>query len=230
VANDSTDLTPGPSAERRTYVVGIGASSGGPAALQALLGTLPPDPGFACVVVMHLSPEHESLLPELLQQHSRMPVQQVTATTVLEPDRVYLISPNANLETIDTHLRLTQIEERRIERAPIDHFLRTLAATHAGTAIGVILTGTGSDGSMGLCHIKECGGLAIAQDPQEAAYSSMPRSAIATGRVDLVLRRAVKRMTFWRCSHTSCATRSPPSARVLRCSRRRLATGVSLSE
>lgn len=169
------------------YVVGIGASAGGLAALQTLLGCMPEAPGFACVVVVHLSPEHESHLPELLQSHTALHVQQVTSTVALEPNHVYVIPPNANLSSIDTHLRLSELEERRIERAPIDHFLRTLAATHDGTAIGVILTGNGSDGSLGLRHIRECGGLTIAQDPEEAETDSMPRSAIATGMVDLIL-------------------------------------------
>ena len=169
------------------HIVGIGASSGGFVALQRLLGSLPPEPGFACVIVVHLSPEHESHMAELLQPHTAMPVQQVTSTVALEANHVYVIPPNANLDTIDTHLRLSELEKRRVERAPIDHFLRTLAATHGGTAIGVVLTGAGSDGSIGLRHIKECGGLTIAQDPHEAQFDSMPRSAIATGSVDQVL-------------------------------------------
>jgi two-component system CheB/CheR fusion protein len=173
--------------QSRLYVVGIGASAGGLSALQALLHTFPANPGFACVVVMHLAPNHESHLAELLQQHTPMPVRQVTATIPLEPNQVYVIPPNANLNTIDTHLRLSELEERRIQRAPIDHFLRTLGATHDGTAIGVILTGGGSDGAIGLRYIKECGGLTIAQDPIEAQFDSMPRSAIASGSVDLVL-------------------------------------------
>ena len=116
-----------------------------------------------------------------------MLVQQVTETVAIEPNRVYVIPPNANLNAIDTHLRLSKLEERRIERAPIDHFLRTLATTHDSAAVGVILTGAGSDGALGLRQIKERGGLAIAQDPEEAEYDGMPRSAIATGMVDLVL-------------------------------------------
>ena len=116
-----------------------------------------------------------------------MPVRQVTETMSLEPNQVYVIPPNANLDTIDTHLRLTQLEQRRQERAPIDHFFRTLAKTHADKAIGVILTGSGSDGTLGLREIKERGGLAIVQDPIEAEYDSMPQSAVATGLVDLVL-------------------------------------------
>ena len=169
------------------YVVGIGASAGGLAALQVLLGSLPARPGFACVIVMHLSPEHDSHLAGLLQQYTSMPVEQVTSTVVLEPNRVFVIPPKANLESIDTHLRLTEMEQRRVERAPIDHFLRSLAVTHDGTAVGVVLTGGGSDGSIGLRHIKERCGLTIAQDPLEAEFDSMPRSAIARGTVDLVL-------------------------------------------
>ena len=105
----------------------------------------------------------------------------------MEPNQVYVIPPNANLDAIDTHLRLTQLEERRQERSPIDHFFRTLAKTHDGEAICVILTGTGSDGTLGLAEITQRGGLAIVQDPDEAEYDGMPQSAIATGLVDLAL-------------------------------------------
>jgi two-component system CheB/CheR fusion protein len=108
-------------------------------------------------------------------------------TTVLEPNHVYVIPPNANLNSIDTHLRLTQLEGRRIKRATIDHFLRTLAETHGEQAIGVILSGAGSDGALGIRQIKEHGGLTLAQHPREAEYGSMPQSAIATGTVDIVL-------------------------------------------
>src|SRR4051812_39274441 len=170
------------------YVIGIGASAGGLPALRTLFGAMPRAPGFACVVVVHLAPQHESHLVELLQPYTPMRVQQVRTTTRLEPNNVYVIPPNANLEAIDTHLRLSELEPRRLERAPIDHFLRTLARVHDGRAVGVILTGPGSDGSLGLRQIKEHGGLAIAQDPAEAEYDSMPRSAIQTATVDHVLR------------------------------------------
>jgi two-component system, chemotaxis family, CheB/CheR fusion protein len=169
------------------YVVGIGASAGGLEALRTFFSRMPAEPGFACVVVVHLSPEHESHLVPVLQPYCQMPVCQVVRTTALEPNRVYVIPPNANLNSIDTHLRLSELETRRLERAPIDHFLRTLAETHGETAIGVILTGAGSDGALGIRQIKEHGGLTIAQDPREAESASMPQSAIATGTVDLVL-------------------------------------------
>jgi two-component system, chemotaxis family, CheB/CheR fusion protein len=176
-----------PDSEEDFYVVGIGASAGGLDALRTLFSSMPAKPGYACVVVVHLSPEHESRLVELLQPHTQMPVLQVRQTVPVKPNHVYVIPPNANLNSIDTHLRLSQLEARRIERATIDHFLRTLAATHDGRAVGVILTGTGSDGALGIRLIKECGGLTIAQDPEEAEYESMPLSAIATGTVDLIL-------------------------------------------
>ncbi|HEY2340292.1 MAG TPA: chemotaxis protein CheB, partial [Steroidobacteraceae bacterium] len=147
----------------------------------------PPRPGYACVVVVHLSPEHESHLVQMLQPYTQMPVSQVVRTTALEPNRVFVIPPNANLNSIDTHLRLSQLEGRRVKRAPIDHFLRTLAETHGERAIGVILSGAGSDGALGIRQIKEHGGLTIVQDPREAEYGSMPQAAIATGTVDLVL-------------------------------------------
>ena len=100
--------------------------------------------------MVHLSPEHESHLVELLQPYTRMPVQQVRKTVPLKPNHVYVIPPNANLEAIDTHLRLSGLEERRVERATVDHFLRTLAASQDGLAVGVILTGAGTDGSLGI--------------------------------------------------------------------------------
>ncbi len=169
-------------------IMGIGASAGGLSALKKLFACVSEDSGLAFVVVVHLSPEHDSHLAELLQPHVRVPVQQVTQTVLIEPNHVYVIPPNANLDTVDTHLRLTDLEERRQERAPIDHFFRTLADNHGDHAIGVILTGTGSDGTLGLRRIKELGGLTVVQDPAEAEYDGMPQSAVAAAPVDLVLR------------------------------------------
>jgi two-component system CheB/CheR fusion protein len=114
-------------------------------------------------------------------------VQQVNETTPLERNRVYVIPPNANISAIDTHLRLSRLETERRQRAPIDHFFRTLAATHDGHAVGVVLTGTGSDGTLGMREIKAKGGVIIVQDPNEAEFDGMPQSAIATGMVDMVL-------------------------------------------
>jgi len=168
-------------------VVGIGASAGGLQPLQQFFEAVPAISEMAFVIVMHLAPEHESHLATLLQPCTTMPVQQVTETLQIERNHVYVIPPNRNLSTIDSHLRLSPLEEARRNRAPIDHFLRTLAGTHGAYAIGIILSGTGSDGTIGLQRIKEAGGLAVVQEPSEAAYDGMPQSAIATGLVDLIL-------------------------------------------
>lgn len=168
-------------------IVGIGASAGGLAALQTFFEHVPSDSGLAFVIVVHLSPDYESHLPNLLQGHANIPVQQVTDTTLVEPNRAYVIPPGSYLKNIDTHLRLADMEEKRYQRGPIDHFFCTLAETHDGDAVGVVLTGAGTDGTRGIKAIKEKGGVIIVQDPAEAQYESMPRSAIATGLVDTVL-------------------------------------------
>ncbi|HRI66238.1 MAG TPA: chemotaxis protein CheB [Polyangium sp.] len=184
-------------------VVAIGASAGGIAALKTFFRHVPEDSGVAFVVVVHLSPEHESHLQEILQPNLKVRVQQVTETVRLEKNHAYIIPPNFNLDAIDTHLRLSHLEKRRHDRAPIDHFFRTLAETHGKRAIGVILTGTGSDGSLGLRHIKEHGGLAIVQDPSEAEYLDMPQNAIKTGSVDMVLPLAKIPQAIFRYFRTS---------------------------
>lgn len=168
-------------------IVGIGASAGGLNALKEFFKNIKEDSGLAFVVVVHLSPEHKSLLSELLQPHCKIPVQQVTKTVKIEPNNVYVIPPAANLNTIDTHLRLSEMEEKRIKRAPIDHFFRTLAKTHDGNSMGLILTGTGSDGALGIKEIKARNGIIIVQDPNDAEFDGMPQSAIATGAVDKIL-------------------------------------------
>jgi two-component system CheB/CheR fusion protein len=168
-------------------VVGIGASAGGLAALKRFFDRVPAQSDIAFVVIVHLSPEHKSHLADLLQPHVQFPVQQVTQTTPLEPNRAYIIPPNANIDAIDTHLRLSEFGEPRGHRTPIDHFFRTLAATHDGHSVGIILTGTGSDGTLGIKDIKAKGGLIIVQDPNDAEYDGMPQSAIATGVADLIL-------------------------------------------
>ncbi len=168
-------------------IVGIGASAGGLAALKTFFTHVPEDSGLAFVVVVHLSPDGESHLADILQPKAKIPVQQVTETVPIEANHVYIIPPGCNLDTIDTHLRLSELEEKRRDRAPIDHFLRTLATVHDGNAVGVILSGTGSDGTLGIREIKGAGGLTLVQDPNEAEYDGMPQSAIATGLIDAVL-------------------------------------------
>src|ERR1700752_5394717 len=131
-------MNPEPSSSSEPTVVGIGASAGGLAALKGFLSHVPDDSGLAFVVVVHLSPDHESHLAEVLQPHVRFPVDQVRETTLLEPNHLYVIPPNANLSAIDTHLRLSKLEERRGERAPIDHFFKKVAESPDGDQVGVI--------------------------------------------------------------------------------------------
>jgi two-component system CheB/CheR fusion protein len=187
ISNDREEEPSGIDAPSHLTVVGIGASAGGLAALKIFIAEIPAESGVAWVVVMHLSPTYESHLSELLQPHVGIPVRQTTETTELEADQVYVIPPNANLNAVDTHLRLSKLEARAAKRGPVDHFFRTLARTHHGHSVGVILTGTGSDGAQGIREIKAKGGITLVQDPEEAEYDGMPRSAIATGEVDAVL-------------------------------------------
>ena len=174
------------SGSRDFSVVGIGASAGGLEACSALLKNLPLDTGFAYVVVQHLDPSHESLLPALLARVTKLPVEQVKADIVIQPNRVYVIPPNAGLALSDGLLRLVP-REKPHGGSPIDDFFLSLAETHQHRAIGVILSGTGSDGAVGLDSIKSEGGLTFAQDVATARFDGMPQSAFATGSVDFVL-------------------------------------------
>jgi two-component system CheB/CheR fusion protein len=167
-------------------VVGVGASAGGLEAFQAFLSRLPDDTGFAFVLVQHLSPQHKSMLDELLRRHTKMPVAEIQQDTRIEPDRIYVIPPNTTLTVEDNRLHLSPAK-RRDGRMPIDDFFRSLAEARGEKAACVILSGTGSDGTLGLRAIKEHGGLSLAQAEESARYDGMLRSAIATGLVDYVL-------------------------------------------
>jgi two-component system, chemotaxis family, CheB/CheR fusion protein len=169
----------------RLKTVGIGASAGGLQALTALFDALPPDTGMVFIVIVHLDPEHKSELSALLQAHTAMPVEQITGKVHMEPDHVYVIPPDKQVNATASELWLTDFEEPRGQRMPIDFFFRSLAENH-GDGFAVVLSGGGTDGTVGIKAIKENGGFLMAQDPSEAEYDSMPRSAIATGLVDLV--------------------------------------------
>ncbi|QEZ45755.1 CheR family methyltransferase [Cupriavidus oxalaticus] len=169
-------------------VVGIGASAGGIEALIQVFDGLPARTGAAFVLVVHLAPDHASNLAPVLQAHTTMPVRQVTDTTRIEANHVYVIAPNHSLTMIDGYLRVGPQERRDGRGAAIDLFFRSLADAHRQRAVCVVLSGAGSDGSVGLTRIKELGGITIAQEPEEAEYSSMPRAAISTGLVDFVMR------------------------------------------
>lgn len=168
-------------------VVALGASAGGIGAFKEFFAHAPERSGMAFVVILHLSPEHESHLAEVLQSSTRMPVTQVTESVKVAPDHVYVIPPNRSLSCVDGSLVLSEVTRVEERRAPVDIFFRTLAETHGARAACVVLSGTGADGTMGLKRVKENGGVAIVQEPSEAEYPDMPRSSIATGLVDLVL-------------------------------------------
>jgi two-component system CheB/CheR fusion protein len=167
-------------------VVGVGASAGGLGAFQSFLSGVPADTGIAFVLVQHLSPEHKSMLEELLRRHATMPVAEVTQDTPIEANRIYVIPPNATLTIQGANLHLAPAA-KRVERMPIDEFFGSLALALGERAACVILSGTGSDGTLGLRAIKEHGGLSLAQTEASAKYDGMLRSAIATGLVDHVL-------------------------------------------
>src|SRR5262245_12314895 len=168
-------------------VVGIGASAGGIKALKEFFSHVTPKEGVAYVVILHLSPDHDSKLAEVLQTTAPMPVSQVTAATPIAPDHVYVVPPNKSLEISDGTLIVSEITRPEQRRSPVDVFFRALADSHGSRSVCVVMSGTGPNGSAGLKRIKEYGGLVIAQEPGEAEYSDMPRNAIATGLVDLVL-------------------------------------------
>jgi two-component system, chemotaxis family, CheB/CheR fusion protein len=171
---------------RELTVVGIGASAGGLPALQSFFGALASDTGMAFVVVTHLHPEHESHMAELLQKNTQMPAAQVNDKIKVEPNHVYVIPPNRSILMADGHLETVEFTEPHGRRTPIDHFFRSLASGHS-ESIAVILSGGGTDGSVGVKDIKERGGLILVQHPNDAEYDSMPRAAISTGLADVVL-------------------------------------------
>lgn len=170
----------------RTPVVGVGASAGGVQALQTFFDGIPGQVGAAFVVIVHLDPGVRSELPEILAAKSRMPVHQVTGSSPLEKDSIYVIPPDRQLKMSDHEISAVRFTEPRGHRAPIDLFFRSLAEQH-GDGFAVVLTGAGSDGAAGAKAVKEAGGIVLVQSPDEAEYPSMPTSAIETTAADVVL-------------------------------------------
>jgi two-component system, chemotaxis family, CheB/CheR fusion protein len=168
-------------------VVGIGASAGGLEACRKLIGRLPADNGMAFILVQHLDPTHESMMVDLLAGHTTMAVRQATDGMRIEREHVYLIPPGTYLSVGHNVLHLSPPQARHGARLPFDFLLNSLAEAYGELAICVIVSGTGADGSVGLKAVKRGGGLVVAQDPDEAGYDGMPKSAIMTGEVDLVL-------------------------------------------
>jgi two-component system CheB/CheR fusion protein len=168
-------------------VVGIGASAGGLDAVKAFLKALPAKSGMAYVFIQHLSPDHDSILPEILQKVALFPVQQIIDNIHLEQDHLYIIPSNKVVTAIDGVLKLAPIEKSHKKSNTIDLFFSSLGVVHQSYAVGIILSGALNDGTLGLQVIKSYGGLTFAQDEGSAEFDSMPKSAIKAGVVDFVL-------------------------------------------
>ncbi|MFH2047718.1 MAG: chemotaxis protein CheB [Pseudomonadota bacterium] len=170
-------------------VVGIGASAGGLAAFEAFFSGMPTDtnPDMAFILVQHLAPDHKSILTELIRRYTRMQVFEVEDGMVVEPNCAYIIPPNRDMAFINGTLQLLEPSSPRGQRLPIDFFFRSLANDQRERAICIVLSGTGSDGALGVRAIKGEGGMAMAQSPTSTEYDGMPRSAIATDMVDYEL-------------------------------------------
>jgi len=195
-------------------VVGIGASAGGLDPICELLASVPPDSGAAYVVVQHLDPLHKGMLPELLQRVTAMKVAEVADGMAVEADHVYVIPPNRDLALEGNHFVLRQPSGLRGRRLPIDHFFLSLAEHGRERAAGIVLSGMGADGTLGLKAIREQGGLALAQLPASARFDPMPLSAIAADAVDVVALPAemAARMHSWRLRRLD----SPPEQALAR--------------
>lgn len=168
-------------------IAAVGASAGGIEAFTELLSNLTTDTGMAFVLIQHLDPAHHSMLTELLSKKTTMRVKEVTNGVAVEPNHVYVIPPNATMSISDHTLQLAPRGDSRVLHMSIDHFMRALAEAQGNRAIGVILSGSGTDGTAGLAEIQAHGGVTFAQDEASAKYDSMPRSAVAAGCVDYIL-------------------------------------------
>jgi two-component system, chemotaxis family, CheB/CheR fusion protein len=169
-------------------VVGIGASAGGLQALLRFFENMPANNDMAFVIILHLSPQHESNADDVLQRVTRMPVVQVKGTLPIEKNHVYVISPKTQLTMNDGYLHVADVDHRPPSLPlAINLFFRTLADAHKEHAFGIVLSGTGQDGAVGLARLKEQGGVTMAQDPNDAEHDGMPLAAIATGTVDFIL-------------------------------------------
>jgi two-component system CheB/CheR fusion protein len=183
----SPESEPEPPVARVFRVVGIGASAGGLEACRKLVECLGDGGNAAFILIQHLDPTHASMMVELLAGHTTMKVVPAQDGMLVEPGRLYIITPGSYLSVAGGALRVSQPTARRGSRLPFNFLLESLASEYADRAVCVVLSGTGSDGSLGLVAIKEAGGLVLVQQPEEAGYDGMPRSAIATGKVDSVL-------------------------------------------
>jgi len=168
-------------------VVGVGASAGGLEAFKKLIKAIPEYSGMAYILVQHLHPDHSSALPDILQRETKIPVEEISDNVKVEPDHVYIIPSNKMLVATDGILQLSPRPSKQHKNMPIDIFFSSLAEVHQSHAIGVVLSGNGADGTLGLKEIKDHGGITFAQDLHSAAYDAMPQSAIKSGVVDFIL-------------------------------------------
>ncbi|HEX3034139.1 MAG TPA: CheR family methyltransferase, partial [Thermodesulfobacteriota bacterium] len=169
------------------YIAGICASAGGLEAYEKFFKNMPPDSGIAFILVPHLDPTHKSMMVDLINRGTKMKAFEAKDGMQVVPNNIYIIPPNKNLSLFHGNLQLIETREPRGQRHPIDYFLRALAEDQGEKAIGIILSGTGTDGTAGLKSIKEAGGMVMVQDPATAKYDGMPRSAIDTDLADYIL-------------------------------------------
>ena len=169
-------------------VVGVGASAGGLEAFKRLVKAIPEHSGMAYILVQHLEPTHESALTDILQKYTNIPIQEITINVQVSPNNIYTIPSNKLLTATDGVLQLSPRPAKKVKNMPIDVFFASLAEVHKSHAIGVILSGTATDGTMGLKTIKDHGGITIAQEQQSAAFDGMPQSAIDADVVDFILK------------------------------------------
>ena len=170
-----------------THIIGIGASAGGMEAIHDLFDYMPVSTGFSFVVVQHLSPDHKSLMAELLSKHTSMKVREATEDMAIEPDCIYVIPSKKFITICDGRLQLDEKLKSSVPNHAIDIFFESLAKDQKKKAVGVILSGTGTDGTKGLKAIKREGGIAVVQDPLTAAFDGMPNSAVESGSADIIL-------------------------------------------
>jgi two-component system CheB/CheR fusion protein len=192
IANHKEPATPAKLKSEKTVagsfpIVGMGASAGGLEAFEQFFRSVLPDSGMAFVLVPHLDPGHESILTEILQRSTAMPVVEAQDQLAVEPNRVYVIPPNRDMAIFHGILQLSMPEAPRGHRMPIDAFLRSLAEDQGEQAVGVILSGTGTDGTLGLRAILGAGGVSLVQEPTTAKYDGMPASAIQAGHATYVV-------------------------------------------
>jgi two-component system CheB/CheR fusion protein len=211
---DTLPDNPVPTRTTLTRVVGLGASAGGLAALEQFIANVPLASGLAYVVVQHLDPTHKAMLTELLQRATVMPVREATALMRVEPDVVYVIPPSTELTVVGGRLHLAEPAQPRGRRLPIDVLFCSLARDQGERAIGVVLSGMGSDGTIGLQAIKVQGGLTLAQEPASAQFDSMPKSAIDAGACDIVAPAAElpRRIVLVAANEPAAASRPPDTA------------------